>query len=517
MGNFIKIIIITLIFASILFADKKHSETIPFESNIELTIDPFIQNIVNQVSGDSILSYLQHLESLGLKNPGSTALENTRDWLYNKYQSYGFTDIVYHDFTYSSYTLQNIVVTKTGTTHPDVILIIDGHYDTIGGPGVNDNGSGVAVILEVARLLANIDCEYTIKFINFSAEEQGLVGSNAYVTNVAIPQNMNILLVFNIDEVGGDARYVNDTITCERDEGYPTGNNAASAAYTDTLATLTQEYSTLNTQIAHAYGSDYMPFEDAGYVITGYYETNESPYPHGPNDVLANMDPPYVTEITKGAVATAIYFARAQNNFLNLFHQPIAASQDTINPYTVIVKTLSSSGISEANCLYRVNSGGFNTVNMSLAGVNGDTSFYESIIPAQSYNSLIDYYFTFENQDSIATRLPDSLGTYFQFKVTSPTLINGITKIVDKYYLYPPSPNPFNPSTKITYKLNEPAFVQLNVYNINGEKISELTNKFHSSGKYSVEFNGLDYSSGIYVVKMITNNIHLTRKVLLVK
>ena len=438
----LSIIIIFLFFIStLLVADKKHSNSYPFESNLKLDIDPYIQNIVNQVSGDSILSYLQQLEALGVKEPGTVALINTRDWLNSKYQSYGYTDIVYHDFIYSSYTLQNIIVTKTGTAQPDVTLIIDGHYDTYRGPGVNDNGSGVAVILEVARLLANIDCKYSIKFINFSAEEQGLIGSQAYVTNVAVPQNMNILLVFNIDEVGGGiAGQVNNTITCERDEGNPPGNNAASYAYTDTLATLTQDYSSLNTQIAHAYGSDYMPFEDAGYVITGYYETNESPYPHSANDILANMDPPYVTEITKGAVAAALYFAKARITYLSLNHLPITTTQDTLNSYDVNVKAVTSSTINSAKCFYQVNSSGFVELIMSLFATIDDTLVYNTAIPAQAYNSIIEYYFDFENIDSISARLPDIAGTYFQFEISPDTVSPAINHFVlqDQSYLINP-------------------------------------------------------------------------------
>lgn len=441
MSIFLFIYLVFLVANTTTFAsDKKHDIYSERDINLKLNNDPFIQQIVNQVSADSILSYLQKLESFGMKSPDSTALNAARDWLYTKYLNYGYTDIAYHDFTYSSYTLQNIIVTKEGISSPDVTLIIDGHYDTIGGPGVNDNGSGVAVILETARLLANIECDYTIKFINFSAEEQGLIGSNAYVNQIVVPQNMNILLVFNIDEVGGVAGMVNNTITCERDEGSPSSNNAASAAYTDTLAALTETYSNLSTVIAHAYGSDYMPFEDAGYVITGYYETNESPYPHGPNDILANMDPVYVTEITKGAIANALYFARSEKYYLKIFHNPITAVQDTINPYYLEVASVSSSPLTTKNCLYQVNNGGYNTVVMNLSGVNGDTSIYTAYIPAQGYNSVIDYYFLFENQDSISTRLPDSAGIYYQFKVnpdTVPPQISHTAKTDQSYLINP--------------------------------------------------------------------------------
>lgn len=273
--------------------------------------DPFYQQIINQVSYDTILANLQHLESLGRKEPGTADIDNTADWLIAKYQSYGYTNIVRDTFLYNGNQLYNLVVTKSGTTFPPQYLIMDGHYDTYHGPGVNDNGSGVAVILEVARLLSGIPTGQTIKFINFSAEEQGLIGSQHYVDHTLVPSNMDIMLVFNIDEVGGVAGMVNNTITCERDETNPTANNATSWAYTDTLVNLTHLYSNLQTQINYAYGSDYVPFQEAGKVITGFYETNESPYVHSENDILANMSPLYVTQVAKAATGAALHFSKA--------------------------------------------------------------------------------------------------------------------------------------------------------------------------------------------------------------
>ena len=54
---------------------------------------------------------------------------------------------------------------------------------------------------------------------------------------------------------------------------------------------------------------DYLPFEREGYVITGFYETNESSHVHTPDDVLANMDPDYVAQIARATVAAALHFA----------------------------------------------------------------------------------------------------------------------------------------------------------------------------------------------------------------
>ncbi|MCD4730295.1 MAG: M20/M25/M40 family metallo-hydrolase [Bacteroidales bacterium] len=277
------------------------------------TYDPFIQSKVDELSYDSVYSKLQTFENLGIKQAGTEALDQTASWIINQHQQYGYSDIEIDSFYIGQNLVYNIIVTKTGTSFPDTYLIVDGHYDTYGGPGVNDNGTGTVIVLEVARLMADVETEYSIKFIHFTAEEIGLVGSYHYVENTVIPQNMDIRLVFNIDEVGGVAGEVNNTVTCERDEWTPNGNNAASAAFTDTLASLTEIYSNLYTQISYAYGSDYVPFMQNGYVVTGLYETNESPYPHSINDSLSNLDPEYVFEITKASLAASLYFGKGVN------------------------------------------------------------------------------------------------------------------------------------------------------------------------------------------------------------
>jgi len=280
--------------------------------------DPFYQSVVNNVSYDSVLNHLQHFESFGVKSPGSTALTNTRNWLISKYQAYVYTDIVQDDFTYFTNTLTNVVVTKTGTLYPNTFVIVSGHYDTSSGTGTNDNGSGVSILLEIARLIATINTEYSVRFINFSGEEAGLRGSKHYADDIAETQGMDIRLVFNIDEVGGIAGMANNTISCERDQssGYPSvsTNNTASSAFTDTLVTLTQLYSALSTEITGAYGSDYMPFEYNGEIITGYYENNESSVVHTSNDNLAHLDTSYVFQIAKAATGATLYFARAYDD-----------------------------------------------------------------------------------------------------------------------------------------------------------------------------------------------------------
>jgi len=274
----------------------------------------FYGNVVNQSSFDSVQQNLLDFESLGIKEPGTAALTNTLIWLKNKYQQFGYTDIVIDTFDFIGNEAYNLIVTKPGTTYPNTFVVVDGHYDTKTGTGTNDNGSGTSIILETARLLKNIDTDYSIKFIHFSLEEVGLVGSYHFVNNIAFPNGMDIRVLLNIDEVGGDITKTNNTIVCERDESNPTAANAASHAFTDTLVTCVGLYSNLLTEISYAYGSDYMPFQAKDYVITGFFEKNETPHRHQATDSIAYVDIPYVYEITKATIGSTMYFAVARDS-----------------------------------------------------------------------------------------------------------------------------------------------------------------------------------------------------------
>ncbi len=110
---------------------------------------------------------------------------------------------------------------------------------------------------------------------------------------------------------------INDTITCERDTGSPTTNNAASNTVTNELINCVQLYSPLNTFLSYAYASDYMPFEDNNEVITGFFETNQTPHRHTATDLLVNMDPVYVYQIAKAATGAMLHFAVAATTLSN--------------------------------------------------------------------------------------------------------------------------------------------------------------------------------------------------------
>lgn len=278
----------------------------------------FIQgyaDVVNQCSQTNITNHLTEFEGLGVKRRGTAALQNTLDWIKGKYTSYGYTvsQMAEDSYLNNGFTCKNLIVTKIGTLYPNTFVVVCGHYDSIVGTGTNDNGSGTVAILEIARLLQNIPTEYSIKFIHFSGEEDGLRGSQHYVTSVVngTTPKMDIKVVFNMDEIGGVSDEVNDTVTCERDTGSPTSNNAASNIKTQELITCTELYSPLNTFLASAYASDYMTFEENNEVITGFFETNETTHRHTATDLLVNMDPVYNYNIAKAAIGATMHYAVA--------------------------------------------------------------------------------------------------------------------------------------------------------------------------------------------------------------
>ncbi len=101
----------------------------------------------------------------------------------------------------------NVIATLPGTRHPDRIYIICAHYDDtseipeVYAPGADDNGTGTVGVIEAARVLSQYNYESTLRFICFSMEEQGLVGSSAYARR-AYDRGDSIIGVINLDMIG---------------------------------------------------------------------------------------------------------------------------------------------------------------------------------------------------------------------------------------------------------------------------------------------------------------------------
>lgn len=281
------------------------------------------QDRANLVSQSNVNTYLQEFEALGVKRTGTVQNTNAFNWIKNKYTALGYktTDFQEHSWTASGFSSKNLIVTKTGTLYPNKFVIVCGHFDSINGPGTNDNGSGTSIILEIARILKNVPTEYSIKFIHFSGEEQGLLGSSRYVSQIVngTSPKMDIKVVVNLDQVGGLATKANTKIYCDKDLSSPTSNNAAAATAVQELANCTTLYSPLGVDFDPAESTDYVPFQQNGEIITGYWEYEggyNNPYVHTANDLYINMDPVYVYNVGKAAVGAIQHFSAASTTVL---------------------------------------------------------------------------------------------------------------------------------------------------------------------------------------------------------
>jgi len=180
---------------------------------------------------------------------------------------------VLEPFTYSGGTYYNIIATMVGTVHPDQEYIIGAHYDSVNNPGADDNASGTALVLQVASVLSQYPSDYTIRFIGFDREEQGLIGSRAYVNTHL---GANILGMISTDMVA----YNKGTNTVDIFGG------PGSVALRGAIAAAVTEYGQglIPSQGGAHSGSDHRPFELAGYPACLFIEDWGNPNYHSPRD-----------------------------------------------------------------------------------------------------------------------------------------------------------------------------------------------------------------------------------------
>ena len=98
---------------------------------------------------------------------------------------------------------RNVIADKPGTAGDGRVVVLGGHYDTVPNvPGANDNGSGIATLLTIAREIAGREYPFTVRFIAFGAEELGLHGSNYYVDQLSEEESDSTVAMLNFDALG---------------------------------------------------------------------------------------------------------------------------------------------------------------------------------------------------------------------------------------------------------------------------------------------------------------------------
>ena len=130
---------------------------------------------------------IESLAGFGDRSQGSSSYDQAANWLQLQLEAVGYS-VEFHNYTFQGQPRSNMYVTKVGTTFPDRMYMVSAHLDGRGGGGgADDDGSGSSLVLESARILADVqfESETSIRFIFWNNEETGLNGSSAYVSNRA--------------------------------------------------------------------------------------------------------------------------------------------------------------------------------------------------------------------------------------------------------------------------------------------------------------------------------------------
>ncbi len=319
------------------------------------SINPQVAQIVAQVSADRIAAIQQKLGSFQTRNIYSSTTDPehgigaAREWIAAQLKSYSPRLQVSFDKhrlakqntrMVGNVEIWNVVAVLPGTSEPERQVIIGAHYDTINmiyktgadgkrvldaeatahapmAPGVTDDGSGTAAVMELARVMSQYQFRKTIVFIAFAAEEYGLFGSRLYAEEAAA-HHAQIEGMFNNDLIGsdvtGDGRTTNHYVNVYSEEP----NDSLSrelARYTEHAAERYQPGFGVNLifrQDRFGRGGDHSPFNAHGYAAIRVTTASEDfANQHTPTDTFANTAPGYTALVAKANAAAMASLALA--------------------------------------------------------------------------------------------------------------------------------------------------------------------------------------------------------------
>jgi len=297
-----------------------------------------IEDMLNQVSADRIRNHIRTLE--GVRHPVAApeALERAADYIHASLESLNYT-IEPHLFSFDGREFRNIIATRTGTRNPEERLLLVAHYDTVdASPGADDNASGVAVLLEAARVLEPVEFGRTVQFAAVNLEERqsegpleegGLWGSRALAAE-AEKQNWKIAGVVVLEMVA----YAGESVVQGLLAGLPIqvpehgdfigviGNSASSDLVDMFVQTTERNRIGLpmvplvvpgnGEMIKETRRSDHAPFWDRGYRAIMLTDTAEfrSPHYHQPTDTLDTLNLPFAAQVCRAVAGMLLEAAR---------------------------------------------------------------------------------------------------------------------------------------------------------------------------------------------------------------
>ncbi len=301
----------------------------PTTNNVELV------NMINQVSSDQLMTHVLTLQNFGTRHVNSSynlpdqGIGAARNYITNTFkaieaESAGRFRVIPHNFPVEfngvRSTAENVVGYLAGRETGAGVVLIGAHYDSITydqgdgtayAPGANDDASGMAALLELARVLASEPepPRATILFAAFSAEEIGREGSKAFVRDYIQQYNLELFAMINMDIIGssnGPDGEVRDRELRIFSEG---PNESPSRQLARALNLIAYNYMPDFTFVMQdavdregRYG-DHMSFSDAGYPAVRVVEPLEESFRHHTtSDTIDDIQSAYITRVTQALV-----------------------------------------------------------------------------------------------------------------------------------------------------------------------------------------------------------------------
>ncbi len=301
-------------------------------------------DIMPQISQDSLESYVHRLEAFTTRLAGTDSNYAARDWIAAKFASFGYDSVTIDPFQgsqlwdYFPVQCYNVIAFKPGSVYPDKQIVIGAHFDAVPDcPGADDNASGTATVLELARVLQDVVLPMSVTFIAFDSEESWMYGSYHYADN-AVARGDDIVLMINPDMIAHLTNSDKAKLYYGEESGY--------AGFWIDMA---EQYAGITGYYSGSTASDHLPFQEAGYDVIFVQEYNFSTNYHDPSDISANLNFDYMTRMVQATLATAYNVASAPPPV-----HPLAIDQPGDgNSLLVRWQPIISSEISEYRIYYR--------------------------------------------------------------------------------------------------------------------------------------------------------------------
>lgn len=285
------------------------------------TID--VQSFVKSVDEDRLFKTVDKLSSFHTRNSLSPGHKEACDWLAGEFAKIPGVKVEVTPYTMPAGRRVpketagfQVVATITGAT--DRVILMGGHIDslnldgdplTVRAPGANDDASGVAATLEAARVLSGNKWACTLKFVAFSGEEQGLLGSTA-LAQLAKDEGWKLEAVLSNDTVGSSKN-----LAGQKDKSRVRVFSEETAGNESRELARFVEWKVGNTlknfkiklvfrRDRFGRGGDHTPFVAQGFPAIRFVEVHEEyTRQHTVDDVIKHMDFGYLANVTRANVA----------------------------------------------------------------------------------------------------------------------------------------------------------------------------------------------------------------------